>query len=234
MSDEPRSPELETVLGVVIDQVLESFQIMMPGKVVSYDSTKQSASIQPLIQKAYIDESDKRIPETLPQIHDVPVRHIGGSSGRITVPVVAGDYGMIIFSSLSIARWKLRGGIVDPGDDRRHDLNDCVFEPGLHDFAHVPTTAPTDAIVLHAGLGIKIKLGGPSGTSPVVVETALARFCQALVNAIASLASNPANAQATLALTTLANELFSGGFDPMSPPTSFSLWSPGTTTTEAK
>lgn len=186
MSDEPRNPTLETLLGLVIEQALESFQVMVPARIVSYDDAKQSASVQPLIRKAYLNETEDRVAELLPEIHDVPVAHYGSAKGRITVPVEAGDLGRLVFVSLSIARWKLTGGVVDPGDDRRHDYNDCVFEPGLHSLNAPPTTAPTDAIVLHAGTAKKVKVGGPTGTEPTVMGTTYRGAEDTMLTAIAA------------------------------------------------
>lgn len=161
MQDEPREPQLESLLDLAIENALSITRTMLPGKVVSFDSARQKASVQILIKEAHLDEFDNRVSEVVAELSDVPVWFNGGSTGRITVPVLAGDYGMIVFASRSIARWKLKGGIIDPGDDRRHDVSDCVFVPGLHDFAHVPTTAPTDAIVTHG----QTRLGGPDATS---------------------------------------------------------------------
>lgn len=231
MSDETRTPSLDHVLDLLVEEALDNARSMLPGRVTDYDEDRQCVSVQILIKTGHVDADGDRVVRTIGEIHEVPVWFLGAQAGgRITVPVAKGDTGMLVFASMSIARWKLKGGLVDPGDDRRHDLNDCFFMPGGHDFAHVPTTAPTNAIVTHG----KTKLGGPTGTSKVVVETALTQFCQALVNAAITLSSQPVNAPGLAALVALANELFGGDFDPLDPPTSFALWPAGTDDTEAK
>lgn len=183
MSDEDRAPGLDSLVDLVLEEALENARTMMPARVTAYDEVKQRASIQVLIQEEHIDELGNRVSETVAEIHGVPVRHLGSQpTGRITVPVAVGDQGMAIFASASIARWKLRGGIVDPGQGMRRSLNDCVFEPGLHDFAHVPTSAPTDAIVTHG----PTKIGGPDADQAIVVQAALNDFMDALTAAMST------------------------------------------------
>ena len=164
MSDEPRDPGLEDLFSLAIETALASARTMLPGRVESYNALKQSASVTVLIKEAHVSEDDTRTVVALSQLHDVPVCHFGGEDGRITFPVKSGDVGMVVFASSSIARWKLIGGIVDPGDDRHHSLSDCFFVPGGHDFAHVPTIAPTDAIVTHG----ETRIGGPIGTEKMI------------------------------------------------------------------
>jgi len=180
MSDEPRDPGLEDIFTLAVETALASARVMLPGRVVSYDAVKQSASIQLLLKESHLAEDDTVTVEAVAELQDVPVRHIGGATGRITVPVVKGDTGMVIFASSSIARWKLIGGLIDPGDARKHHISDCVFEPGLHDFAHVPTTAPTDAIVTHG----ETRVGGPVGTEKMLRAESYRTAEDALINAM--------------------------------------------------
>jgi hypothetical protein len=183
MSEDIVNPTLDILLDLVIEKALAGARAMLPGRITSYDAVKQRASVQILIQEAHIDELDVRRVQTIPEVHEVPVWFFGAQAGgRITVPVGTGDQGMVHFASASIARWKLRGGIVDPGDDTKHSINDCVFVPGLHDYAHVPTTAPTDAIVLHGN----VKIGGPIGTEPTFKATSWMTAFDTLIAAIAT------------------------------------------------
>lgn len=160
MTDQPRTPGLEHVAALIADTALASARTFLPGRVSSYDPNKQSVAVQIMIKEPHVAEDDEDVVEIVAELHDVPVVFYGGPSGRITVPILKGDVGRIVWSMRSIAKWKNVGGIVDPDDPRVHDINDCVFEPGLHDFKHVPTSAPTDAIVMHGAT----KVGGPTGT----------------------------------------------------------------------
>lgn len=193
MSDDtPSSPELSTLLSVFGEALLDSLRVMLPGRITAYNPTTQMASVQPLIMHAHVDETERRVAKPLPEIHTVPVVFNGTSRGRITWPVAVGDTCEIRFSSSSIARWVLKGGgPLDPGDDRRHDLNDAVCSVGLHDAAHVPTTAPVDAIVLHTDGGTKALIGGPTGTQPTIMATtwqaAMDTFVASIVTALSGI-----------------------------------------------
>jgi hypothetical protein len=182
VSDEPRSPQLEGLFGLLLEAALDSIEGMQVARVVSYDSGKQTVSAQPVVNRANLSEDEQRQVKRQPEIHDVPVWFFGGGAqARITVPVGAGDYGLLVFSSLALTRWKQRGGIVDPGDDRRHDMNDCVFLPGMHYIGAAPTLAPNDAIVTHG----TTRIGGPAGTEKMIRGESYRNAEDTLFNAMA-------------------------------------------------
>ena len=172
MSDDPRDPSSEHVFAAFRQTLLNSISGSTPGQVLSYDATKQRVSVQPMIMHGVDDESENRMAETPPPRHDVPVVFFGASAARITVPILPGDQCLLVQCGSSIAAWKDKGGVIDPVDDRRHDINDCFAVFGAYDSAHLPTDAPTDALVVHVADGIKIKLGGSSGTDATFMVTA--------------------------------------------------------------
>jgi hypothetical protein len=101
-----------------------------------------------------------------------------GSGGyRITFPVAVGDTGLIVFSEASLDKWLVSGGTVDPADDRRHDLTDAVFLPGLRDFGHALASAPTDRATFGKDDGLQIHVDGSKirigSNSPIDLEKAV-------------------------------------------------------------
>jgi hypothetical protein len=139
----------------------------IPGRVETYDRTTQRASVQPLLQRSYRGEEGERIVETLPVIHDVPVVFPGsGDDYSDTWPISRGDIVWLQFAEASIDKWlHVGGGIVDPRDDRRFNMNDAVAFPGLRDFRHpVPaagihaTARVIRAPLIHAGGDQKLAL----------------------------------------------------------------------------
>lgn len=180
VSDEPRDVQLEGLLGLVIELVLDRIRGFEVGQVTSYDENRQSCSVQPMVKRAHVGEDETRVVKTASQLHDCPVWHFGSSTGRVTVPVRKGDYGLILYSSVAMDRWKKVGGIVDPGDDRRHDVSDAVFIPGIHSLNAPPTTAPTDAVVTHGAT----KLGGPEAVDAVVKGTTYRSAEDTLISAM--------------------------------------------------
>ena len=169
MSDVPREPELEHIFELYGEVLKSQLRVALPGKITEYDATKQRGSVKVLVKDSHIDPEQKRVATSIPEIHGVPIMQLGPPRGRITFPIAVGDLCWVMFASSSIALWVQKGGEVDPKNDRHMDINDAVALVGLHSFASIPTTAPTDAVVIHAGLGVKVKLGAPTGTEPTIL-----------------------------------------------------------------
>lgn len=158
--DDPREPTLANLLALHREATLKSIRGNQPGIITAYDSATQRASVQLALEDAYRGEQSERISEPQPEIHDVPVTFLGTTGGRITWPVAIGNTCIVWQISRSMAKWLNIGGVVDTEDDRTHDISDAFCMVAGHDFAHVPTDAPTDAIVTHG----MTKLGASSGT----------------------------------------------------------------------
>ncbi len=196
--DEAPTPSLRGLIDKLIDQKMATVTGPMPGRVTAYDSTKQRVSVQPLVERVYYDEIGTRTTQARPIIQDVPVYFPGGGDTRITTGVKAGDTVLLIPCGVSISRWAVRGGQVDPGEESG-SLSDCIALVGLHDFAHVPTTALVDAIVTHG----ETRVGGPMGTEKMILgetyRSAEDILFTALGVCLTALADNPT--QVTAAAT---------------------------------
>ena len=161
------TPTLAEVLSMSTRGALAGVRVAMPGRVVSYDKTKQKADVQPLVMDGFENEDGDREVEAPPILNDVPVVFPGAGAFRLIFPVKPGAQVLHVACSSSIARWKVTGGgPVDPGDDRRHALADCVAIPGIFDFAHVPTSNPQDDHLELVSSG-EIRAGG---TNPLVTK----------------------------------------------------------------
>lgn len=193
-----------------------SLRVAMPARVESYDADRQCVDVQPAISDLY-ERDGERVAERLPVITDVPVHFPGSGGYRVTWPIARGSEVLLVFCSSSLDEWKARGGgEVAPSDDRRHHLNDAIAIPGVHALSP-PTTAPTDAMVVHAPV---LRLGGPAAAGDVVVQSALTAFMLALDAAI------PSAGTAASALTALkaALQALNGGLG----------WRAGTAKTKAE
>lgn len=161
-------PTFQEVIRSHVFDVLEDVRTCTVASVVSYDHANNRATVQPLIRHAYYDEAGDRKTERAAAIPSVPVFFNGIGKNRITFPVKSGDIVLVLFADRSLDKWKPHGGEVDPGDDRMHCYSDAIAIAGAFDFAHVPTDAPTDAIVIH---GDKIRLGSPAASTAVALTT---------------------------------------------------------------
>lgn len=171
------TPSFAEAIGAAIDSRVASVWVSLPGQVVAYDAVKQKCSVQPLIKQAYETEDGDRATETIPVIHDVPFLFPRSGGFGVTWPVTVGDTVLLVFTSSSLDIWLTRGGVVDPGDDRRGDLTDAVAIPGMFDFAHVPTDAPANSLVIH---GSAVKLGSSAANDPVIRKSDLDAVISAL------------------------------------------------------
>lgn len=162
----------------------------LPARVNRYDSSAQMVDVQPLIKSAHTDEEQKRVVSALPVVVNVPVQFPRGGRFRLTLPVQEGDTGLLIFSEASLDVWLATGGVVDPLDDRRMNLSDAIFIPGVGDSTRALASAPTDRLTLGDDIGLQVhistsqvNLGSnlPAELDKVALSTPLRAFLTTLV-----------------------------------------------------
>lgn len=124
-----RTPTLNETIRTVMDQILADVHTVLPAEVVSYNRSKQTATVQPSLQRGY-DEGGSVVVVNLPQIVNVPVAHPRAGGCWIHLPIDKGDAVMLIISERSLDNWKAQGGISDPADRRKFNLTDAVAIPG--------------------------------------------------------------------------------------------------------
>jgi len=145
-----RTPNLAEVIRTAISTRLCDVHTMLPGKIVSYDAAAQKADVQPLIRRLQ-KAIDGEIKERLPQIPGVPVAWPRSGKYRLTMPVKAGDFCMLIFSESSIDAYQAgQGQEVDPGAFYRFDLSDAVALMGWNPDGQ--KLGETDSSVISVGL----------------------------------------------------------------------------------
>ena len=155
-----RPSTLQDLLARFRSSIVADLHTSLPGEIVRYDSSTQKADVRPLVKERYTDESGSTQARDLPVIPAVPVKFPGGGGYRMTFPMDPGDAGLIVFCEASLDKWLVSGGTVDPADDRRHDLTDAVFIPGLRDFGHPLQSAPTDRATFGKDDGLQIHVDG--------------------------------------------------------------------------
>lgn len=102
----------------------------LPGIVQSFDPARVTAVVQPAIQAQVRDTKGIWKSVNLPLLLDCPVLFPRGGSFMLTMPVVEGDEGLVVFSSRCIdAVWQ-SGGVQPQAELRMHDLSDGFFLPG--------------------------------------------------------------------------------------------------------
>lgn len=123
--------EAEEAMQYSIDTMLYLLRTAQPAVVISFNETQNTVHVQPSIMGKQAKKDAKPLPELL----DVPVSFYGAGGYVITHKPQAGDVCLLMASDRSLSRWKQAGGVIDPGERRRHNLTDSVAFFGLNHFA---------------------------------------------------------------------------------------------------
>ncbi len=179
-----QSYEIADIVMGAIDVHMEGVYTCLIAQVTAYDSSKLTVDCQPLTKQGYINEVGARAATALPIIPSVPLMFPGAGGMRITFPVQVGDRVLLCFSMHSIDRLLASDGsrVVDPGDDRRHDLSGAVAIPGFQTLRSA-SPANADAMVIE---GDDIRLGDDGASNALILESAFKSALNTLLQSIAS------------------------------------------------
>lgn len=206
-----------TTLGELLNHVLRvgstELRVSMPGRVESYDESRQCANVQPLLKERVEDIDGTVKIESLPVINRVPVIFPGAGGYQLRFPVKAGDIVLLVFGDRSVDKWKSQGGEVDPVDLRQHNISDAVCIPGLHSFTGNPAQAidVTSTGEVHVGgalatqaamMGTAYRAG--DATFDLAVSAAGAAVATAIGGTLTSQIALVSDTNAKTALTTLS------------------------------
>jgi len=122
------SERIDDYVQDVFSNLMMRVNTCIPGQIVSYDRTSQTAEIQPVLKIKFVEKD----PENLPIIKDVPVVYPGSGGYWLTFDLVPGDYVLLLFSQRSIGAWQTQGGIVDPSRRRKFHMSDAIALPGIN------------------------------------------------------------------------------------------------------
>lgn len=174
---------LEEVLQEVLDVRLSDVHTALPGKVVRYDAAKQVADVQPMVRQAAEAPDGAVVTRAFPVLPSVPVVWPAGGGFFLSLPLAAGDTGLLVFCELPIDRWRATGQESHPADVRRHHVTSAIFFPGLlvAAQAHAEPSQAADAVfgktggaVVHLKPSGEVHLGAPTATAFVALATLVA------------------------------------------------------------
>jgi hypothetical protein len=146
-----------------IERRLLSLHTCIPARVERWDASTGLVDAQPLIM-AY-----KRVPDgsaqayTLGVATNVPAVFLGGGGGpgdgfRGTYPVQPGDLALLFAAEASMDKWLQRGDVVDPEDQRMHNLSDGIALVGLRPAVSPWTGVAGDAATWGKDGGLQISI----------------------------------------------------------------------------
>lgn len=153
MSLEPTDAE---IIASAIESKLLDLHTAIPGKVVTYDATKQVADVEIVVRNPLETADGSVLQETFAVVPNVKVRWPRGGGFSIHFPLAAGDHVLLLFCEASIAMWRETGQVGEVGDLRRHDLSHAIAIPGIEpDDDPIPLLdAPAEGIVAFNGPGV--------------------------------------------------------------------------------
>lgn len=103
-----------------------TINVALPARIVSFDSTAQTAKVEVLISNISLDDTE--IP--VPVLSDVPVQMLSYGGFCITAEPKSGDEGLLQFADKCIDGWWASGKRSIPLDYRSHDFSDAFFSIG--------------------------------------------------------------------------------------------------------
>lgn len=121
---------LFTVIQECIKQNRANLYTALPARVINFNGHTVTCEI--MINKIITDGENIVIPPLVDVIAQFP--HAGGFC--FTVPIKAGDEGLVVFSSRCIDGWYESGNKTEPLDNRMHDLSDGFFIVGANSVPH--------------------------------------------------------------------------------------------------
>lgn len=116
----------------ILQQALADLRVSVPAIVQSVDYTKNPpvVTVQIAIREVVRTPSGPQETAIYP-ISNVPIVLPSAGGFSLTLPVAAGDEGLLTFCDMCMDLWWTRGGVQNQFERRRHDLSDCGFSPGM-------------------------------------------------------------------------------------------------------
>lgn len=114
----------------ILRQALADLRVAIPAIVQEFDAATQTVTVQIALREVV------RMPAgaqniAIQPVYKVPVCLPRAGGFALTLPIEAGDEGMLVFCDMCIDLWWARGGVQNQLERRRHDLSDCGFFPGI-------------------------------------------------------------------------------------------------------
>lgn len=128
------TPSLAAFVNDLIDQRLRQMQTSYPAEVVSYDSATSTATVKPLFIETWRGRDGSRTSETIENEEDSYVENVlvafpRAGDFRVSLPIAAGDTGLVVATKYSLDRFRSGAGQSDPGDLRLFGMSGSVFFP---------------------------------------------------------------------------------------------------------
>lgn len=116
--------DLRELLRLAIEHELNEWHVALPGKIESYDTDTNLASVKPTVSRRFRGAA---FPTEYPVIPRVPIVQPETTKARIVFPIEVGDPVLLVFADRSIVSWLDSDGLSvrEAEDVRQHHLSDA-------------------------------------------------------------------------------------------------------------
>jgi hypothetical protein len=147
---------LQGVLGFFYKKSLQNTDGMLPAKVVAYDATTNTATLQPLIQ---VQTTTGEL-ITRAQLASIPVLALGCGTACIRFNLKAGDLGWISANDRDISLYMQTLAESAPNTQRLHSFSDAMFIPDkVRGYVINPADSAADIIIQTTDGAVAVTLG---------------------------------------------------------------------------
>jgi len=167
--------EIKDVLDRTKDEVYYNLNCVQVGSIVSYDPSKNTASIQIGMKRQL--PTDEVV--DYPVLQDCPVMFLSGGQSFISLPITEGDTCLILFNDRDIDTWWYSGQNNVPPSGRAHSLSDAIVIVGVRNQTNA-IDLPTNAIAINAG-NKKIVIKNTSQSLKPLLDELFDQLTQSLV-----------------------------------------------------
>lgn len=148
-------PTLASVLKLHKEDIMYSINCHQIGEIVSFNPSTQTAEVQIKMLRMMNGELKQ-----YPVLIDCPCIVLSGGSGRLTMPISAGDSCLVLFNDRDIDNWYSGGQSVAPRTERKHNFADAIALVGIRNRQNQITDYLNDGVELkHGNSSIKLKDG---------------------------------------------------------------------------
>lgn len=128
----------------LVKGMLANVHTCMPGRIETYDASKQKASVKPLLKRVYVDGQEV----SFPVITEVPVIFPRAGGAGLILPVNVGDFVLLLFSERTMDQWLNKGTESSTLVERQFSINDAIAIPGLFPFTENGISAGNNDVEL--------------------------------------------------------------------------------------
>jgi hypothetical protein len=128
-----------SIYKAAMQAVSVGLRVAMPGKIVAFDSAKQSCTVRPMVTENVNILVDRKTlkrtltPTQIPDLLDVPMLIYADTAFALTLPKIVGSECLVVFGDMCFNAWWANGAATDSNGQeqgqnqerrRRHSLSD--------------------------------------------------------------------------------------------------------------